>query len=146
MTFIPLRKLSDQLRDEEEIIEKIDIGGISLIRAAAKNYNDVLIVSEREQYAGFLQLLEERNGTTSPDIRRHYAAEAFKTTSSYDTAIFRYFNRNEGIDAFRESIDTSYHLRYGENPHQKGNILRRPGTDLRQTAREGDFLQQPPRY
>jgi phosphoribosylaminoimidazolecarboxamide formyltransferase / IMP cyclohydrolase len=116
----PFEKTVSSVTDEEEIIEKIDIGGISLIRAAAKNYNHVLIVSEREQYAGFLSLLEQRNGTTSPDIRRHYAAEAFKTTSNYDTAIFRYFNRNEGIDAFRESINTSHNLRYGENPHQKG--------------------------
>ncbi len=116
----PFEETVSSVTDEEEIIEKIDIGGISLIRAAAKNYNHVLIVSEREQYAGFLSLLEQRNGTTSLDVRRHYAAEAFKTSSNYDTAIFRYFNRNEGIDAFRESINTSHNLRYGENPHQKG--------------------------
>jgi len=116
----PFEETVSSVTDEEEIIEKIDIGGISLIRAAAKNYNHVLIISEREQYAGFLSLLEQRNGTTSLDVRRHYAAEAFKTSSNYDTAIFRYFNRNEGIDAFRESINTSHNLRYGENPHQKG--------------------------
>jgi phosphoribosylaminoimidazolecarboxamide formyltransferase/IMP cyclohydrolase len=106
--------------DNEEIIEKIDIGGISLIRAAAKNYNDVLIVSGRQQYPELLALLNEKEGITALDDRRLYAAKAFQTSSHYDTAIFSYFNRDEGIQAFRQSIDTSYPLRYGENPHQKG--------------------------
>lgn len=116
----PFEETVRSVSGEEEIIEKIDIGGISLIRAAAKNYNDVLIVSGRDQYSGLLKLLNEKKGVTSVGDRRFYAAEAFKTTSNYDTAIFKYFNRVEGIDAFRESIDTAYHLRYGENPHQKG--------------------------
>ena len=110
-------KTSDR---EEEIIEKIDIGGISLIRAAAKNYNDVLIISGREQYPRLLTLLNEKRGTSSLSDRRFYAAEAFKTSSNYDTAIFSYFNREAGIPVFRESINSSYPLRYGENPHQKG--------------------------
>jgi phosphoribosylaminoimidazolecarboxamide formyltransferase / IMP cyclohydrolase len=105
---------------EEEIIEKIDIGGISLIRAAAKNYNDVIIVSGRDQYQDFLRLLNEKNGYTSLTERRYYASKAFQTSSNYDTAIFNYFNRQSGIQAFRESINSSYPLRYGENPHQKG--------------------------
>jgi len=105
---------------EEEIIEKIDIGGISLIRAAAKNYNDVLVVSGREQYPEILALLNEKKGFTSVTERRYYAAKAFQTSSNYDTAIFKYFNRESGILAFRESINSSYPLRYGENPHQKG--------------------------
>jgi len=105
---------------EEEIIEKIDIGGISLIRAAAKNYNDVLIVSGREQYPDFLALLNEKKGSTSLHDRRLYAAKAFQTSSHYDTSIFKYFNRQAGIPVFRESINSSYPLRYGENPHQKG--------------------------
>jgi len=104
----------------EEIIEKIDIGGISLIRAAAKNYNDVLIVSGRDQYPEILNLLKEKQGRTSIDDRRLFAAKAFQTSSNYDTAIFRYFNREASIPAFRESINKSYPLRYGENPHQKG--------------------------
>ena len=112
--------------DNETIIEKIDIGGISLIRAAAKNYNDVVIISGREQYPGLLAMLSERKGYTSLDDRRHYAAVAFQTSSHYDTAIFRYFNREAGIQAFRESIDTSYPLRYGENPHQKGIFYGNP--------------------
>jgi phosphoribosylaminoimidazolecarboxamide formyltransferase / IMP cyclohydrolase len=106
--------------NEDEIIEKIDIGGISLIRAAAKNYNDVLIVSGRDQYSELSGLLNEKGGHTSLSDRRHYAARAFQTTSHYDSAIFRYFNRESGIEAFRESINSSYPLRYGENPHQKG--------------------------
>ena len=116
----PFEETLKTVTDNEAIIEKIDIGGISLIRAAAKNYNDVLIISGREQYPGLLGLLNEGNGFTTPDERRHYAAKAFQTSSHYDTAIFRYFNREEAIPAFRESIDISYPLRYGENPHQKG--------------------------
>jgi phosphoribosylaminoimidazolecarboxamide formyltransferase/IMP cyclohydrolase len=105
---------------EEEIIEKIDIGGISLIRAAAKNYNDVLIVSGREQYGKLLDLLNAKDGFTSLEDRRLFASMAFMTSSNYDTAIFKYFNRKAEIPVFRESINSSYPLRYGENPHQKG--------------------------
>jgi len=113
--------------DEDEIIEKIDIGGISLIRAAAKNYNDVLIVSGRSQYPDFLALLNKGNGVTGLSDRRHFAAMAFQTSSHYDTSIFRYFNRQSEIPAFRESIDGAYPLRYGENPHQKGIFYGDPG-------------------
>jgi len=116
----PFEKTVRDTSNEDEIIEKIDIGGISLIRAAAKNYNDVLVISGREQYPRFLKLLQGKNGVTTQQERRLYATEAFKTSSNYDTAIFNYFNREAGITAFRESIDTSYMLRYGENPHQKG--------------------------
>jgi len=112
---------------EEEIIEKIDIGGISLIRAAAKNYNDVLIVSGREQYPELNKLLSEKKGITSIAERRHFAAKAFQTSSHYDIAIFNYFNRVSEIPVFRESINTSYPLRYGENPHQKGVFYGDPG-------------------
>jgi phosphoribosylaminoimidazolecarboxamide formyltransferase/IMP cyclohydrolase len=106
--------------DEEEIIEKIDIGGISLIRAGAKNYNDVLVVSGREQYPDLLKLLKEKHGSVSLEERRFFAAKAFQTSSGYDTSIFKYFNRKASIPVFRESINVSYPLRYGENPHQKG--------------------------
>jgi len=111
---------------EEDIIEKIDIGGISLIRAAAKNYNDVIIVSGREQYPELLSLLNSKNGVTSLSDRRLYAAKAFMTSSHYDTAIFKYFNRDAAIPVFRESINHSYPLRYGENPHQKGTFYGNP--------------------
>jgi phosphoribosylaminoimidazolecarboxamide formyltransferase/IMP cyclohydrolase len=116
----PFEKTAKTVDNEEEIIEKIDIGGISLIRAAAKNFRDVLVVSGSDQYKQLLALLKEKNGFTSTEDRKYYAATAFKTSSHYDTAIFKYFNSSAGIDVFRESINTSYPLRYGENPHQKG--------------------------
>jgi len=116
----PFEETVKSTNEEEEIIEKIDIGGISLIRAAAKNFNDVLIISGRQQYPGLLGLLKEKKGFTSAAERRRFAAEAFMASSYYDTEIFRYFNKAEGISAFRESINTAYNLRYGENPHQKG--------------------------
>ena len=117
-------KSTDQ---EEAIIEKIDIGGISLIRAAAKNFNDVLVISGREQYPDLLALLKEKKGFTSIADRRLLAAKAFQTSSHYDTSIFNYFNREASIPAFRQSINLSYPLRYGENPHQKGIFYGDPG-------------------
>jgi phosphoribosylaminoimidazolecarboxamide formyltransferase / IMP cyclohydrolase len=116
----PFEETVKSVDNEEEIIEKIDIGGISLIRAAAKNHNDVLIVSGREQYPDLLVLLKEKQGRTSITDRRLFATKAFQTSSHYDTAIFNYFNRQASIPAFRESLNFSYPLRYGENPHQKG--------------------------
>ncbi len=105
---------------EEDIIEKIDIGGISLIRAAAKNYNDVLIVSSRSQYAAVEELLQEKNGSTDLADRRKFAAQAFDMTSHYDSTIFAYFNQDESIASLKVSVQTSQALRYGENPHQRG--------------------------
>lgn len=116
----PFEKTVELVNDEDEIIEKIDIGGISLIRAAAKNFRDVLTVSSMDQYPGLLKLLDEKGGASSIEDRKNFAAAAFKTSSNYDTAIFRYFNRDAGFEVFRESIDSRYPLRYGENPHQKG--------------------------
>jgi phosphoribosylaminoimidazolecarboxamide formyltransferase/IMP cyclohydrolase len=116
----PFTETVSSVSDEEEIIEKIDIGGISLIRAAAKNFNDVLVISGRSQYGSLLKILNEKNGITTLEERKRFAAEAFMTSSGYDTAIFSYFNREAKIPAFRESIDNHYDLRYGENPHQKG--------------------------
>lgn len=105
---------------ENKIIENIDIGGISLIRAAAKNFNDVLICASRDEYADLQKLLEEKKGNSSNNDRRQFAAKAFNVTSHYDTAIFHYFNRKENISAFKQSILQSRTLRYGENPHQNG--------------------------
>lgn len=107
---------------QEDIIEKIDIGGISLIRAAAKNYNDTLIVSDRNQYMDLIQLLETKGGKTSIEDRRLFAAKAFMTSSHYDTQIFNYFNLTENIPVYKSSILTSKTLRYGENPHQTGKF------------------------
>jgi phosphoribosylaminoimidazolecarboxamide formyltransferase / IMP cyclohydrolase len=105
---------------EQDTIEKIDIGGISLIRAAAKNYKDVLIVASRSNYTELMELLEKRNGTSTISNRRHFAALAFGVSSHYDTAIFNYFNREEHLPQFKQSIQQAHVLRYGENPHQKG--------------------------
>jgi phosphoribosylaminoimidazolecarboxamide formyltransferase/IMP cyclohydrolase len=105
---------------EEETIEKIDIGGISLIRAAAKNFNDVLIVSSRNDYDGLLNLLETKNGASDLNDRKKFAAKAFATSSHYDSAIFNYFNQTENIPQFKQSVQNAHVLRYGENPHQKG--------------------------
>jgi len=130
LVIVDLYPFEETLRStdvEGDIIEKIDIGGISLIRAAAKNYNDVLIVSGREQYPELLSLLSSKNGITSLSDRRLYAAKAFMTTSHYDTCIFKYFNREAAIPVFRKSINKSYPLRYGENPHQKGIFYGDPG-------------------
>lgn len=104
----------------EEIIEKIDIGGISLIRGAAKNYNDVLIVSSMDQYAEVLELLQAQNGETTLEQRRIFANRAFHRSSHYDTAIFSYMNKGGEVDAFKLSFENGKTLRYGENPHQKG--------------------------
>lgn len=106
----------------EAIIEKIDIGGISLIRGAAKNFNDVLIVSSRNQYAKLQQLLEEKNCSSDLTDRKAFAAMAFDVTSHYDSAIFAYFNQDQGLTSFKKSIQQGRTLRYGENPHQQGKF------------------------
>lgn len=106
---------------EEEIIEKIDIGGISLIRGAAKNFKDVLIVSSRDQYEEALQLLQTKKCETAIEDRKHFAAKAFDVTSHYDTAIFNYFNQEEKIESFKSSVANGKTLRYGENPHQQAS-------------------------
>ena len=103
---------------EQDIIEKIDIGGISLIRAAAKNFKDVLIVSERSQYSELLSILENGKGDTDLNTRNKFAGKAFNISSHYDTAIFNYFNEEEIV--FKQSVVENKTLRYGENPHQKG--------------------------
>ena len=104
---------------DADIIEKIDIGGISLIRAAAKNYKDVVIVASQKQYAPLMHLLEENGAGTTIEDRRFFAKEAFAVSSGYDSAIFNYFDAEEGT-AFRAAIDDVNIMRYGENPHQKG--------------------------
>jgi phosphoribosylaminoimidazolecarboxamide formyltransferase/IMP cyclohydrolase len=108
---------------EDDIIEKIDIGGISLIRGAAKNFNDVLIVSSRSQYADLLTLLESKNCSSEIGDRKRFAALAFDVTSHYDTAIFQYFNQEFKIPSYKKSIQNGRTLRYGENPHQQGNYF-----------------------
>ncbi|MDR1783368.1 MAG: bifunctional phosphoribosylaminoimidazolecarboxamide formyltransferase/IMP cyclohydrolase [Dysgonamonadaceae bacterium] len=105
--------------EEQEIIEKIDIGGISLIRAAAKNFNDVVIVASKEQYSPLLNIITENGARTTLEERKWFAKEAFAVSSGYDTAIFKYFDNGEK-SRFRFAEDDARVLRYGENPHQKG--------------------------
>ncbi len=107
---------------DEEIIEKIDIGGISLIRAAAKNFNDVVIIASKNDYGLLLEQLEGQNGATTIAQRKSFAKKAFHTSSHYDTAIFNYFNNEEPLNVFKQSVDQAQTLRYGENPHQEGTF------------------------
>jgi phosphoribosylaminoimidazolecarboxamide formyltransferase/IMP cyclohydrolase len=107
---------------ESYIIEQIDIGGLSLIRAAAKNFKDVAVLASREQYDDFKTLLEQNKGATSLADRKRLAAQAFDISSHYDTAIFNYFNQDEELPRFKQSVRQAKTLRYGENPHQKGHF------------------------
>ena len=116
----PFEKTVASGANHEDIIEKIDIGGISLIRAAAKNYADVVCVSSVEDYSEFLNLLTTQKGITSEEDRKRFAAKAFNVSSHYDTAIFNYFNKNHEEAALKISETKGQILRYGENPHQKG--------------------------
>ncbi|MDR0799316.1 MAG: bifunctional phosphoribosylaminoimidazolecarboxamide formyltransferase/IMP cyclohydrolase [Dysgonamonadaceae bacterium] len=115
----PFRETVASGASEEEIIEKIDIGGISLIRAAAKNFQDVVIVASQAQYAALSQMLAKQGASSTLAERKEFAKEAFAVSSGYDSAIFNYFDQNEGSH-FRQAFDNAETLRYGENPHQKG--------------------------
>ncbi|TDT43789.1 phosphoribosylaminoimidazolecarboxamide formyltransferase/IMP cyclohydrolase [Maribacter spongiicola] len=116
----PFEKTVASGASEQDIIEKIDIGGISLIRAAAKNFKDVTCVSSMEDYADFLEVVSADNGNISLEDRKRFAAKSFNVSSHYDTAIFNYFNKNHDIAALKVSETNGQVLRYGENPHQKG--------------------------
>ena len=114
----PFEKTVASGASEQDIIEKIDIGGISLIRAGAKNFKDTVIVASVKEYSLLLDLITEQNGATTLENRRLFATKAFHVSSHYDGAIFNYFNTDETI--YKESIADGQILRYGENPHQKG--------------------------
>ncbi len=117
----PFEETVAATNDEAAIIEKIDIGGIALIRGAAKNFSDVVIIPSKEEYGDLYDILINRDGTTDLETRKDLARRAFKVSSHYDTAIFNYFNRDvEDEISFKHSILKSKVLRYGENPHQKG--------------------------
>ena len=105
---------------EADIIEKIDIGGISLIRAAAKNYNDVVVIASKNDYKTLSDILMENGGYTVLSQRKAFARQAFNITSHYDTAIFKYFNQEDPLSVFKFSEQNVSSLRYGENPHQSG--------------------------
>ena len=114
----PFEKTVASGASEQDIIEKIDIGGISLIRAGAKNFKDTVIVASVNEYSLLLDLITKQNGATTLENRRLFATKAFHVSSHYDGAIFNYFNTDETI--YKESIADGQVLRYGENPHQKG--------------------------
>jgi phosphoribosylaminoimidazolecarboxamide formyltransferase/IMP cyclohydrolase len=116
----PFEQTLASTTDEAAIIEKIDIGGISLIRAAAKNYRDVVIVASRDKYSHFLEILDGENGSTTLAQRQELAAHAFAVSSQYDTAIYGYFSRDQALPEFRYAETSGRELRYGENPHQRG--------------------------
>ena len=115
----PFEKTVKSNESEKNIIEKIDIGGISLIRAAAKNFKDVMCVSSKDDYLDFLHLLDN-NGEINLESRKNFALRAFNVSSHYDTAIFNYFN--EDNNSLKASYKNGKELRYGENPHQKGTF------------------------
>lgn len=109
--------------EPQAIIEKIDIGGISLIRAAAKNFSDTFCLSSVDDYPAFLDILNAQEGKTTVDQRKLFAAKAFAISSHYDTAIFNYFNEDTQLEHLKLSIPQGQTLRYGENPHQKGEFF-----------------------
>ncbi len=115
----PFEEVCSQGGSHDEIIEKIDIGGISLIRAAAKNFNDVMVLSSINQYERFLSILKEQGANTTEDQRKKFAGEAFQISSHYDTSIHAYFAPNDS-SSLKISNPNSRTLRYGENPHQGG--------------------------
>src|SRR5574344_186722 len=125
---------------EQDIIEKIDIGGISLIRAAAKNFNDVIIVASKQQYGKLDTLLAEKKGVSSIEDRKSFACDAFNVSSHYDSAIFNYFNQgNEGSEKI--SLTDGKVLRYGEKPHQKAVFYPFANTKLEHTLANSPCLQ-----
>ena len=123
LVIVDLYPFEDTLKhtdNQAEIIEKIDIGGISLLRASAKNYNEVTVISSRSQYASLINILQSQGGQTTHQQRKRFAAEAFFQSSNYDQHIFSYFNQEADLPYFTQSSKAGKVLRYGENPHQKG--------------------------
>ncbi len=118
----PFEETLKQTNDESEIIEKIDIGGISLIRAAAKNFQDVVCIASANEYQKLQSILQDNYGSTTLADRYYFAAQAFNVSSHYDSAIFNYFNQKAQIDALKLNHSKGKILRYGENPHQKGTF------------------------
>lgn len=123
LVIVDLYPFEETLRSgasEADIIEKIDIGGISLIRAAAKNFNDVVIIASKDDYKTLGDILTENGGYTTLSHRKAFARQAFNVSSHYDTAIFNYFNEEDPLTVFKYSEQKASTLRYGENPHQNG--------------------------
>ncbi|GAA0532669.1 bifunctional phosphoribosylaminoimidazolecarboxamide formyltransferase/IMP cyclohydrolase [Chitinophaga japonensis] len=118
----PFEETVKSTTEEQAIIEKIDIGGVSLIRAAGKNYKDVVIVASKDQYADLEKVLVEGSGATTLEDRRRFAAKAFEVCAHYDVAIAQYFLHNEPQQYFQASLPQGQVMRYGENPHQDGRF------------------------
>ncbi len=119
----PFEKTVASGASEAEIIEKIDVGGISLIRAAAKNFNDVLVIASGDDYGFVLDVIADKGAVTTLDERKKMAARAFAVSSHYDTAIFNFFNKDVRFDYYKASELRGKALRYGENPHQRGTFF-----------------------
>lgn len=115
----PFEETVASTTDEKSIIEKIDIGGPSMIRGAAKNFKDVVVIAAKKDYAELEQLLKEQEATTTLEQRKSFAAKAFEVVAHYDVAIANYFNPSDSL-YFLESITNPKAMRYGENPHQSG--------------------------
>ncbi|MEO9210356.1 MAG: bifunctional phosphoribosylaminoimidazolecarboxamide formyltransferase/IMP cyclohydrolase [Ginsengibacter sp.] len=113
----PFEETVKSTSDEKVIIEKIDIGGPSMIRAAAKNFNEVLVIGDKKEYPLLENILSEKDASTSQEERKSFAAKAFDVCTRYDIAISNYFNNTNFVNPFSSDKKT---LRYGENPHQKG--------------------------
>ncbi|TCJ14052.1 bifunctional phosphoribosylaminoimidazolecarboxamide formyltransferase/IMP cyclohydrolase [Flaviaesturariibacter flavus] len=112
----PFQETLKQTKEEALIIEKIDIGGPSMIRAAAKNFRDVAVLASKDDYAGLVSQLEAQGGALTIEQRKAYAAKAFRIVADYDIAISNYFNAEEALEVIGAGQRTP--LRYGENPHQ----------------------------
>jgi phosphoribosylaminoimidazolecarboxamide formyltransferase/IMP cyclohydrolase len=123
----PFQETVAQTSDEAQIIEKIDIGGPSMIRAAAKNFSDVVVIASKDDYSGLVETLQAQSGETTLEQRKAYAAKAFQVVADYDIAITNYFSADTPLTVFGQEQQTP--LRYGENPHQKatfyGNLSQR---------------------
>ena len=115
----PFEETVASTTDEKTIIEKIDIGGPSMIRGAAKNFKDVVVIAAKKDYTQLEQLLKEQKGETSLEQRKSFAAKAFEVVAHYDVAIAKYFNPDMSL-YFLESVTNPKPMRYGENPHQSG--------------------------
>jgi phosphoribosylaminoimidazolecarboxamide formyltransferase/IMP cyclohydrolase len=116
----PFEKTVAEGQPEDEVIEKIDIGGISLIRAAAKNYQHVTVIPSKEEYGKLLDILTTLEGESTLELRKELARRAFEVSSNYDTQINAYFTG--GKAGFNKKVTGAKTLRYGENPHQKATF------------------------
>ena len=137
----PFESTVEEGASKNEIIEKIDIGGIALIRAAAKNYKDIVIVPSQNEYDDLLELLNDKNGISSVEDRKKFAAKAFSISAHYDAAIFGYFNKDMDISLERISLNDGHILRYGENPHQKATFYRFKNFRGRESLADARVLQ-----